>query len=169
MTVFQPQVEAAAEIRSSAPDPGMTAAVSPVETTDIDFDRLTALADVMLPAAHGMPSVSDVKAVESYLAQVLSWRDDLRQPLVRAVNALDPTSFSVDRLVALHADDEGAYVALTTAVAACYYLCPAVRELIGYPGQVAKTYDPYAYTEWVADGLLDPVVERGPIWREVPE
>ncbi|MXZ77018.1 MAG: hypothetical protein F4Z06_01925 [Acidimicrobiia bacterium] len=147
----------------------MTAAVSPAETSDIDIGRLTALADVMLPAAHGMPAVSDVEAVESYLAQVLGWRDDLRQPLVRAVDALDPTSFTVDRLMAFHEEDEDAYVALTSAVAACYYFSPVVRELIGYPGQVAKTYDPYAYTEWVAEGLLDPVVERGPIWREAPE
>ncbi len=146
----------------------MTAPPSPVATADIDLGRLTALADVMLPAAHGMPAVSDVRAVESYLAQVLGWRNDLLQPLVRAVDALDPSSFTVDRLLALHEEDEDAYVALTTAVAACYYLSPVVRELIGYPGQVAKTYDPFAYTEWVAEGLLDPVVGRGPIWREAP-
>ena len=146
----------------------MTPPALPAETAEIDIGRLTALADVMLPAAHGMPAVSDVKAVELYLTQVLGWRDDLRQPLVRAVAALDPSSFTIDRLSALHEEDEDAYVALTTAVAACYYLGPVVRELIGYPGQVAKTYDPFAYTEWVAEGLLDPVVERGPIWREVP-
>ena len=134
----------------------------------IDVSRLEELADVMLPAAHGMPSASEVKAVVAYLDQVLGWRDDLRQPLARAVAALEQSSFTIDRLSALHEDDEDAYVALTTAVAACYYLSPVVRDLIGYPGQVAKTYDPYAYTEWVADGLLDPVVERGPIWREAP-
>ncbi len=136
---------------------------------EVDVVRLVALGDVMLPAAHGMPAVSEVKAVESYLAQVLDWRHDLREPLARAVAALDPSSFTIDRLATLHEEDEAAYVALTTAVAACYYLSPVVRELIGYPGQVAKTYDPYAYTEWVAEGLLDPVVERGPIWREAPE
>lgn len=147
----------------------MTGSTSPIQTADIDIGRLTALADVMLPAAHGMPAVSEMKAVESYLAQVLDWRDDLREPLARAVDELDPSSFTIDRLAALHGEDEAAYVALTTAVAACYYLSPMVRELIGYPGQVAKTYDPYAYTEWVAEGLLDPVVERGPTWREAPE
>ena len=136
---------------------------------EVDVVRLVALGDVMLPAVHGMPAVSEVKAVESYLAQVLDWRHDLREPLARAVAALDPSSFTVERLATLHEEDEAAYVALTTAVAACYYLSPVVRELIGYPGQVAKTYDPYAYTEWVAEGLLDPVVERGPIWREAPE
>ena len=135
----------------------------------VNVARLEELADVMLPAAHGMPSASEVKAVVAYLDQVLGWRDDLRQPLVRAIAALEPATFTVDRLSALHKEDEDAYVALTTTVAACYYLSPEVRDRIGYPGQVAKTYDPYAYTEWVAEGLLDPVVDRGPIWREVSE
>ncbi|MCY3632762.1 MAG: hypothetical protein OXH29_08845 [bacterium] len=137
-------------------------------SAEIDVSRLEELADVMLPAAHGMPSASDVKAVVVYLDQVLGWRNDLRQSLARAVAGLEPATFTVDQLAALHEEDEDAYIALTTAVAACYYLSPEVRGRIGYPGQVAKTYDPYAYTEWVAEGLLDPVVERGPIWREAP-
>ncbi|MYH71037.1 MAG: hypothetical protein F4153_00390 [Acidimicrobiia bacterium] len=136
---------------------------------EIDVSRLEELADVILPAAHGMPSASEVNSIAAYLDQVLDWRGDLRQPLARAVAALEPSLFTVDRLSSLHQDDEDAYVALTTAVAACYYLSPVVREQIGYPGQVAKTYDPYSYTEWVAEGLLDPVMERGPIWREAPE
>ena len=135
----------------------------------INVARLEELADVMLPAAHGMPSASEAGAVDSYLDQVLGWRDDLRLPLVRAVTALDPASFTVEALAAYHEEDEDAYVALTTVVAACYYLSPVVRDRIGYPGQVAKSYDPFAYTEWVAEGLLDPVVERGAIWREAPE
>lgn len=151
----------------------MTATTSPAPRApvgiDIDIERLTALADVMLPAAHGMPAASEVEAIADYLGQVLEWRDDLRQPLERAVAALDPDSFTIERLAAYCQEDEDAYTALTTAVAACYYLNPMVRERIGYPGQVAKTYDPFAYTEWVAEGLLDPVVERGPIWREAPE
>lgn len=134
----------------------------------IDAGRLGQLADVMLPAAHGMPSAGDVAAISSHLEQVLTWRDDLREPLARAVAALDPESFTIPRLSAYHGVDEEAYVALTTVVAACYYQCPAVRERIGYPGQVAKTYDPFAYTAWVAEGLLDPVMARGPIYREAP-
>ncbi len=138
-------------------------------STVIDVDRLEQLADIMLPTAHGMPSASEVGAVNSYLDEVLGWRDDLRQPLFEALSALDPATFTVERLSAFLAEDENAYTALTTVVAACYYLSPVVRDRIGYPGQVAKTYDPFAYTEWVAEGLLDPVVERGPIWREAPE
>ncbi|WP_419926041.1 hypothetical protein [Candidatus Poriferisocius sp.] len=137
--------------------------------TAIDVDRLKQLADIMLPAAHGMPSASEVEAVDSYLDEVLGWRDDLRQPLAEALTALDPATFTMERLSALLSEDEDAYTALTTVVAACYYLSPVVRDHIGYPGQVAKTYDPFAYTEWVAEGLLDPVVERGPIWRKAPE
>lgn len=138
-------------------------------STDIDVERLKQLADIMLPAAHGMPSASEVGAVSSHLREVLGWRDDLCQPLVEALTALDPATFTVERLSAFLSENENAYTALTKVVAACYYLSPVVRDRIGYPGQVAKTYDPFAYTEWVAEGLLDPVVERGPIWREVPK
>lgn len=140
----------------------------PDATGPVDADRLARLADVMLPAAHGMPSAGETAAIDSYLESVLTWRDDLRAPLERAVAALDPESFTVTGLAAYHEVDEEAYVALTTVVAACYYLCPVVRERIGYPGQVAKTYDPFAYTAWVAEGLLDPVMDRGPIYREAP-
>ena len=139
------------------------------DSTVIDVGRLEQLADIMLPAAHGMPSASEVRAVDSYLDEVLEWRDDLSQPLVEALAALDPATFTVERLSAFLSENEDAYTALTTVVAACYYLSPVVRDRIGYPGQVAKTYDPFAYTEWVAEGLLDPVVERGPIWRKVSE
>ena len=47
-----------------------------------------------------------------------------------------------------------------------YYLHPRVRRLIGYPGQKP---DPAADDEsdyWLRDGLLDPVIDRGPIWRQ---
>lgn len=144
--------------------------MSPVDAhTDIDVGRLEELADVLLPAAHGMPSASEAGVVPDFLGEVLGWRADLREALARAVAALDPSSFTVERLTDYHRDDEEAYVALTTVVAACYYLSPLVRDRIGYPGQVAKTYDPFAYTAWVAEGLLDPVVGRGPIWREAPD
>lgn len=132
----------------------------------IDTGRLSHLADLMLPAAHGMPSAGEVAAIVSHLERVLTWRDDLREPLARAVAALDPETLTIERLSAYGGIDEEAYVALTTVVAACYYQCPLVRERIGYPGQVAKTYDPFAYTAWVAEGLLDPVMARGPIYRE---
>ena len=66
-------------------------------SAEIDVSRLGELADVMLPAAHGMPSASDVKAIVAYLDQVLNWRSDLRVPLARAVGALEPATFSVDR------------------------------------------------------------------------
>ena len=134
----------------------------------LDTGRLAQLAEVILPAAHGMPSAGEVAAIASHLDSVLAWREDLQAPLGRAVAALDPAGFTLERLAAYRLADEQAYVALTSVVAACYYLCPVVRERIGYPGQVAKTYDPFGYTAWVAEGLLDPVIARGPIFREVP-
>ena len=129
-------------------------------------DRLGALADVMLPETLTMPAATQAGAIEAHLDQVLMARPDLADDLHRAVDGLDPRGFDLAALEQLLATDEDAYVALTTVVAATYYQSPIVRERIGYPGQVAKTYDPYAYVQWVDEGLLDPVVERGPIWRD---
>lgn len=124
------------------------------------------IADAMLPASGSMPSAGEARAVETRLGGVLESRPDLLEDLIRALDALDAETFTLDDLPRLHQVDEAAYVALTTVVAACYYQSPVVRERIGYPGQVAKTYDPYAYVEWVGEGLLDPVIARGPIWRD---
>jgi len=128
--------------------------------------RLSALADVMLPETLTMPAPTQAGADGKPLDQVLMARPDLVADLCRAIDDLEPEDFDLDTLARLLDTDEDAYVALTTVVAAAYYQSPVVRERIGYPGQVAKTYDPYAYVQWVDEGLLDPVVERGPIWRD---
>jgi len=129
---------------------------------------LSTMADVMLPETLMMPSASMVDVHGGGVDHVMMARPDLFADLQRAIDALDPLQFDLEALGALLVADEAAYTALTTAVAAAYYQSPTVRERIGYPGQVAKTYDPYAYVDWVNEGLLDPVVERGPLWRRPP-
>lgn len=130
--------------------------------------RLAALAEVMLPGSAQMPSAGAVDLAGGLLDRVLGHRPDLVEGLIRAVDALGDGAFSLDRLAAFLVDDPDAYAALTTAVAGAYYLAGEVKASIGYPGQVPRTYDPYAYVEWVEEGLLDPVVARGPIYRDPP-
>ena len=48
---------------------------------------------------------------------------------------------------------------------AAYFLNPAMREAIGYPGLEARPIDPDAAPDYLADGLLDSVVARGPVYR----
>lgn len=126
------------------------------------------MAEVMLPGTDTMPSAGRAGVPGPGLDEVLAARPDLIEPLGRALRDLGG-SFSLEALAGYLSADEEAYSALTLCVAAAYYLSPEVRDLIGYPGQEARSFDPYEYVAWIDEGLLDPVTERGPIWRRPPD
>ena len=69
---------------------------------------------------------------------------------------------------AVRAEDPSAYDALVTAVVAGYYLHPEVKRLLGYPGQVPEAVRVDTYPDYVDEGLLERVYERGPIYRPTP-
>jgi len=61
-----------------------------------------------------------------------------------------------------------AFAAIGTIAAAGYYMSPGVRALIGYPGQEKRAFDPDATPEYVSNGMLQAVADRGPIYRPTP-
>jgi hypothetical protein len=133
------------------------------------FDRaeratLLAVADRLIPAAHGMPSAADVLTDER-LRFVLTARPDLLSPIRTALRPNlgdDPQA----RLDALGRDDPGALGAVQLAIVAGYYTDRHVRELIGYPGQEALTIRSWELPPYLEEGLIDAVLARGPVWRD---
>ena len=129
----------------------------------IDRETLAALADVIIPAADGMPSASEAGATGALLDEVLRVRDDLEEPLaaITAAAAGKDAQAEVDRL---QANEPELFEALTTAIAGGYFMSDDVRKRLGYPGQQAlkleDDHDP---------ALLQPVIDRGPIYRPTPE
>jgi hypothetical protein len=127
-----------------------------------ELTALRACADELIPAAHGMPAAGAI--VDSRVGFVLAARPDLVAPLRTALRPElggDP----LERLGRLGAEPDQ-LAALQLTIVAGYYTDTDVRRRIGYPGQVAKPVDAYAFPDYVAEGLLDPVIERGPIWRD---
>jgi hypothetical protein len=117
------------------------------------------LADELLPATGDLPAPSELGIEAKWLDRARATRPDLAADLDRAL-----ASGASART--LHADDPAAFFALGLMATGAYYLHPRVRRLIGYPGQKP---DPAADDEsdyWLRDGLLDPVIARGPIWRQ---
>jgi len=47
-----------------------------------------------------------------------------------------------------------------------YYTDRRVRELIGYPGQMAIELRTWEYPQYLEEGLIDAVLARGPVWRD---
>jgi hypothetical protein len=64
--------------------------------------------------------------------------------------------------------DPSAHDALVTTIVAGYYLHPEVKRRLGYPGQVGEAVGADSYPDYVDDGLLERVYERGPIYRATP-
>jgi hypothetical protein len=128
----------------------------------IDRAALAALADVLIPAADGMPSASQAGAVGALLDEVLRVRGDLEEPLAEIAGAAagrDPAA-EVERL---QADAPELFEALTTAIAGGYFMSEDVRERLGYPGQQALELEDDLDPE-----LLEPVIDRGTIYRPTP-
>ena len=128
----------------------------------LDRERFGALADELVPAAEGMPSATDAGVHREGLDRVLAARPDLAPVLERVLAgaAGEPG----DVLRRLEDEDEAGFAALTLAVTGAYYTDPAVRRLIGYPGQ---RYQPELVTrapDW-DEAALARVVARGAIYR----
>jgi len=122
-----------------------------------------AVADHLIPAAHGMPSARDV-VTDTRLRFVFTSRPDLLDQFLAALRpglGDDP----VARLDALAAEPD-AHQALVSTVVFGYYTDATVRARLGYPGQEAKQIYSWKVPGYVDEGLIDAVVARGPVWRD---
>lgn len=146
----------------SAPSPG-----APGPLSAFDADRravLAAVGDLLIPAAHGMPSAGEVVG-EARLRFVLGARPDLAEPLHAALRPElgdDPAA----RLAALEAAEDAAHAALVQAVVFGYYTDRGVRERLGYPGQEARQLYSWKLPVYIEEGLTDAVLARGAVWRD---
>ncbi len=121
------------------------------------------IANHLIPAAHGMPSAGEV-VTDERLAFVLRARPDLNEPLKLALRSGLASNVS-DRLARL-ADEPANLAALQLAIVGGYYTDKRVRELIGYPGQMAIEVKSWLYPAYLEEGHIDAVLARGPVWRD---
>jgi len=125
---------------------------------------LAAVADRLIPAAGDMPSAGEVVGDER-LGFVLNARPDLLEAL-RAALRPELGDDVVARLDVLGRAEPATLYALQLVIVAGYYTDARVRELIGYPGQVALTLRSWEVPAYIDEGLVDAVLARGPIWRD---
>jgi hypothetical protein len=133
--------------------------------TALDRETLAALADVLIPAADGMPSASEAGATRELLDEVLRVRPDLEEPLKQVAEAARGRDAAAE-VERLQAEAPELFEALSTAIAGGYFMSADVRERLGYPGQQARPFEPRP--DYEEDGLIQSVIERGPIYRPTP-
>lgn len=132
-------------------------------------NTFAAIADVLIPNAEGMPSASEMNVQGEMLDHILGLRPDLRENFLRGLTKAagrDATEAAND----LNRTDTAALSAIGLVASAGYYMTPRVRELIGYPGQQSRPEaDPDAVPPYVSNGMLQQVIDRGPIYRATPK
>ena len=124
------------------------------------------LADVLIPAGEGFSSASDAGVATRGLDEVLCCRPELLEPLkslIASARGRDPREF----LDELKCNDPLAFGLFADFVGGAYFLNASVREKLGYGGQTARPIDPHP--DYRDDGLLQSVIDRGPIYRPTPK
>jgi len=137
----------------------------PITTLQADeLARLRAVADRLIPAASEMPSAAGVLS-DARLRFVLTARPDLLGPLHAALRPELGDDVAA-RLEALGRDEPSTLGALQLVIVSGYYTDAQVRDLIGYPGQMALDLRTFGYPAYLDEGLIDAVLARGAVWRD---
>jgi hypothetical protein len=145
---------------------GMPATAGQSDSSGLSADELalfSQIADRLIPAAHGMPSAADV-VTEGRLTFVLRARPDLMDPLKQALRP--ELSADVDTRLAALSKEPTNLAGLQLVLVAGYYTDKQVRELIGYPGQMAIEVKSWLLPQYIEEGLIDAVLQHGPVWRD---
>lgn len=134
---------------------------------DVERSRLAALADVLMPGGSGLPAASEVDIHRSWIDQALA-ATPMMAGAVRL--ALEMPGEPAEVVETLREKEPGAFMAFTFVLSGAYFMHPRVRQALGYEGQAVPENPPLEGEAeyYLEDGLLDPVLARGPIYREVP-
>ena len=131
-------------------------------------EALVAVADALC-GGGSLRSPSATPGYAEWLDRALAARADAFDEVVAAAMALESLSLDGRReaLRRMNADERPRFHSLSSVTAGAWLLVPEIATALGYPGQVAA---PAAFDEAATQletGILDPVIERGPIYREV--
>ena len=143
---------------------------APRALTEAEVRALRVIADVLIPAAGSAPgscpAATDEPDFDACLRRAVDARADAFSSITAVLAAVGGASpADVDAAMrSLHGSEPAVFQALSAVIAGAWLLTPTVRARIGYPGQ---RRDPARFDEaadQLADGILDPVIDRGPIF-----
>ena len=143
---------------------GGDAALPQAVVDDATRARLAVIADLLVPAAPGMPGAAEVGTTGKWLDRITIADPSMVAPLVELA-----TCATWAELEALQVRAPKTFELAAFALVSAYYLHPGVRKRMGYPGQGPSPILA-GETEWyLRDGLIDPVRTRGPVYVPTPD
>jgi len=119
-------------------------------------------ANILIPAAEGMPSATEVSVDTVWIDEALAARPDLVNAFRESL-ATDKAQEAAVAVENLHRDAPELFDAFGVLTAGAYLMNPQVKALIGYPGQEAREIVGDDVPEYV--DMLEKVVDRGGVYR----
>lgn len=130
-------------------------------------DQVDRLGNILIPSSDPMPSVSESDPDGRWLDRACRARPDMARA-VQDLLAAHPDLDSLEAIVRVEGEDAQGVAGLLTITAGRYYMNPAIRDLIGYPGQGGRDTSLPVYGWERAADMLERVVERVRLYREAP-
>lgn len=140
--------------------------VPPHPLTPEQHAALLTVADILIPGSGDDPKATAAPGYETWLERSLAARSDSLEALSLILDELarEPAIDLEQRLRRLHAVDDEGFRLLSSVVAGAYLMVPEVRSLVGYPGQHPSLPRTDEALNELSEGILDPVIRRGPIY-----
>lgn len=141
----------------------------PRELAPPEVAALLRIADLLIPGNELDPRPSTATGYQQALDVALAARADEFENIIEYATGLqDRTDEALlEDLKAAHEQKTPSFQVLSTVLAGAYLILPQVRQNIGYPGQHRDVPRIDEAAEQIGDGILDPVIERGPIYLVV--
>lgn len=128
---------------------------------------LAALADILVPPADPWPSASDAGVIDTWAARAISALPGHGPVLVQLLDKAKGQEPEAE-VRRLEQEDVDRFNVLVLVVVGAYYLSPKVRRLLGWAGPRPNPALDEEADFYLDDGLLDPVIARGRVYRSAP-
>jgi hypothetical protein len=135
--------------------------------TEKQLATLTWLATLITPATETFPPAEEADPDRETLSVALKHFVRSRREILQYLDLIESES-RASRVESLEARDPPGFGVVCELLVGRYLSCRAVWSVLGYPGRVPALPGKEEAEFFLRDGLLDPVIARGPIFTLPP-
>ena len=133
--------------------------------SDAQIARLRVLAAVLIPGTADMPGIAELADFDALLRTAVRACGYTAEDIALALDALPP-SVDWETIKAFAAGEPDLFAIAATLVSAAYYMAPQVLGKLKFPVERQHPAEVEEFVEEYETGILDPVTERGPRFRD---
>lgn len=139
--------------------------MSDITLEDGDIERLKGLADVLIPGTATLSAPSALSNFERLLRSAVKACGYPDVDLRSALDAIPPNA-DWDSTRAFATANQAGFDIVSVIVSGAYFMSPVVLGALGYPLERRHPAGPEEFADEYETGILDPVINRGPRFRD---